>query len=257
MKPKRIVINDYGASPSKINLGTAGSFGNEVLDLQFSTSWDGLAKYAVFNMPSIDSISVLIDETDMLEVPHNVTEIETDNGTINIVGYRDGQQIITRDIRFSVEKHSDIYGNEPTEQDKTLIQQILDAANNAQEKADEAIEVTNALKNIIPIPGEQDNGKVVTAENGSLVLKTPTGGGVAENGATFTPSVSEDGVISWTNDKGLENPEPVNIKGMSAYDSAVAGGYTGTTDDFYQSLSKITDVFSGEVIISGGNAPKI
>lgn len=34
-----------------------------------------------------------------------------------------------------------------------------------------------------------------------------------QNGATFTPSVSQDGVISWTNDKGLENPSPVNIKG--------------------------------------------
>ena len=33
------------------------------------------------------------------------------------------------------------------------------------------------------------------------------------NGATFTPSVSSAGVISWTNDKSLENPQPVNIKG--------------------------------------------
>ena len=32
-------------------------------------------------------------------------------------------------------------------------------------------------------------------------------------GVTFTPSVSADGVISWTNDGGLENPEPVSIKG--------------------------------------------
>lgn len=29
----------------------------------------------------------------------------------------------------------------------------------------------------------------------------------------FTPSVSEEGVLSWENDGGLENPEPVNIKG--------------------------------------------
>lgn len=45
--------------------------------------------------------------------------------------------------------------------------------------------------------------------------KDGTGGGGegGENGATFIPSVSEDGVISWTNDGGLENPEPVNIKG--------------------------------------------
>ena len=32
-------------------------------------------------------------------------------------------------------------------------------------------------------------------------------------GATFTPIVSEDGELSWTNNGGLENPEPVNIKG--------------------------------------------
>ena len=32
-------------------------------------------------------------------------------------------------------------------------------------------------------------------------------------GATFTPTVSSDGVISWTNDGGLPNPESVNIKG--------------------------------------------
>ena len=33
------------------------------------------------------------------------------------------------------------------------------------------------------------------------------------NGATYTPSVDADGVISWTNDAGKPNPEPVNIKG--------------------------------------------
>lgn len=32
-------------------------------------------------------------------------------------------------------------------------------------------------------------------------------------GATFTPSVSPDGIISWTNDGSLENPDPVSIKG--------------------------------------------
>ena len=33
------------------------------------------------------------------------------------------------------------------------------------------------------------------------------------NGATFTPSVDEDGNISWTNNKGLENPSSQNIRG--------------------------------------------
>lgn len=34
------------------------------------------------------------------------------------------------------------------------------------------------------------------------------------DGTTFTPSVSAEGVISWTNDGGKENPSPVNIKGQ-------------------------------------------
>jgi hypothetical protein len=39
------------------------------------------------------------------------------------------------------------------------------------------------------------------------------GSGGGENGATFYPSVTENGDLSWSNDKGLENPAPVNIKG--------------------------------------------
>lgn len=37
--------------------------------------------------------------------------------------------------------------------------------------------------------------------------------GQGVNGTTYMPSVSAAGVISWTNDGGKDNPEPVNIKG--------------------------------------------
>lgn len=38
-------------------------------------------------------------------------------------------------------------------------------------------------------------------------------GAPGQDGTTFTPSVSEDGVLSWTNDGGKPNPASVNIKG--------------------------------------------
>ena len=47
-----------------------------------------------------------------------------------------------------------------------------------------------------------------------------------ENGATFTPAVSSDGTLSWTNDKGLANPTPVNIKGHKG-EQGEAGGDGG------------------------------
>ena len=39
-----------------------------------------------------------------------------------------------------------------------------------------------------------------------------------DEGAIFTPAVSAEGVISWTNNGGLPNPSPVNIKGPQGSD---------------------------------------
>lgn len=50
-----------------------------------------------------------------------------------------------------------------------------------------------------------------------LALKKGSGG-TGENGGTFTPVIDEQPeqtILSWTNDKGLKNPDPVNIKGYT------------------------------------------
>lgn len=65
--------------------------------------------------------------------------------------------------------------------------------------------------------------KVATWDNG-------TAGADGEDGATFTPSVSSDGTLSWNNDKGLANPASVNIKGETG--AAGAKGDPFTYDDF-------------------------
>lgn len=52
------------------------------------------------------------------------------------------------------------------------------------------------------------------AANKKYVVDAIASGGFgALDGATFTPSVSSEGVLSWTNDKGKTNPASVNIKG--------------------------------------------
>ena len=52
----------------------------------------------------------------------------------------------------------------------------------------------------------------ITAEKVSL-WDNGTAGADGEDGATFTPNVASDGTLSWTNNKELDNPTPVNIKG--------------------------------------------
>lgn len=61
---------------------------------------------------------------------------------------------------------------------------------------------------------EQQDGTIVTITdvNGAKSFEVLNGEN-GDPGATFTPSVSADGTLSWSNDGGLPNPEPVNIKG--------------------------------------------
>ncbi len=72
-------------------------------------------------------------------------------------------------------------------------------------------------------------------QNAGQIAVGPAGpaGADGSDGTTFTPSVSSAGVISWTNDGGKANPDPVNIKGPQG-DPGSAGapgapGSDGTT----------------------------
>lgn len=61
---------------------------------------------------------------------------------------------------------------------------------------------------------------------GSSGTGTGGNGTPGANGVTFTPHLSADGFLSWTNDGGLPNPDPVNIKGAPG-----AKGAKGDKDD--------------------------
>lgn len=79
------------------------------------------------------------------------------------------------------------------------------------------------------------------------------GGGSGEDGATFFPSVSDDGTLSWTNDKELPNPEPVNIKGPKGKDgtSPVKGTDYFTAADKAEMVNAVIaalPVYEGEVL---------
>lgn len=75
-------------------------------------------------------------------------------------------------------------------------------------------------------------------------------------GATFTPSVSSAGVLSWTNNASLPNPDPVNIKGgtgASAYVANVAAtltasGWSGNTQTV--SVADLTGNDDGDVALA-------
>ena len=73
------------------------------------------------------------------------------------------------------------------------------------------------------------------------------------DGTTFTPSLDAEGNLSWTNDGGLENPTPVNIKGNKG-----DTGETGAAAVSFAVFTAVTDetAFAGtaQLINADGTA---
>lgn len=76
-------------------------------------------------------------------------------------------------------------------------------------------------------------------------------GAKGDDGTTFTPSVSDDGVISWTNDGGKDNPSPVSIRGPKG-----ETGATGATGAKGEQGERGPQGEQGEQGIPGPAGPK-
>lgn len=202
-----IILKGYGAfmptTPSKmLCLGTAESYGIEQLNIIPGAGWEGLVIKATFHPASSEPVVVVVGENGgVIDVPPEATAkatAESSPGVIVFSGVADGVQRISADIAYTVLGHAPVDGkdSEPTPN------QWEQLAAQYQSKIDKQQGAENAGK----VLGIGEDGMVKPVEQGG-------GGGAGNNGATFIPSVDEDGFISWTNDGGLPNPEPVNIKG--------------------------------------------
>ena len=72
-------------------------------------------------------------------------------------------------------------------------------------------------------------------------------------GVVFVPNVSDDGILSWTNNGNLPNPEPVNIKGKGGADgnTPVKGTDYWTDADKAEMIADVISalpVYNGEVV---------
>ena len=73
---------------------------------------------------------------------------------------------------------------------------------------------------------DENDNITVTLVNGKVI---DLGNIEGASGATFTPHISEDLILSWTNDKGLPNPDPVDL---NPYDDWVEDSAEGSSSDY-------------------------
>ena len=88
-------------------------------------------------------------------------------------------------------------------------------------------------------PSIDENGVLSFTNNGGLENPEPIDI-KGDNGVTFTPSIDADGYLSFTNNGNLENPEPIKVLGKDGVDGQ--DGIDGTT--YIPSIGTVTTVES-------------
>lgn len=166
---------------------------------KFDNSWDGLEKTAVFKAGDI-SISVLLDDSGACNIPWEVFQDAKRTLYAGVYGTKNDNVVLPTIWANCGEIKPGVTQGENTQPPTPdVYSQILQVAKDAEDVAQS-------------VRDDADSGRF-NGEQG------PTG----PQGYTYTPAVSEEGVISWTNDGSLPNPSPVNITGPQ--------GETGETPD--------------------------
>ena len=155
-------------------------------------------------------------ETASLNIPTKTSELENDSGFVTSAAIPTKTSDLTNDSGFVTStaiptKISQLENDDNTVKDADYVHTDNNFSNTDKSKLD-------SLNNYeLPIASASTLGGIKLGEGleseADGTVNVTGGGGSGENGATFIPDVSDDGMLSWDNDKGLPNPDPVNIKG--------------------------------------------
>lgn len=96
----------------RLPLGTAGSYGNEFLQLDAGTDWDGFVITANFVNANGEVTAVVYTPGELLPVPPEATQY-SGAGDIVIEGTADGKRIYTVDIPTQITAHADLSSEAP------------------------------------------------------------------------------------------------------------------------------------------------
>ena len=226
-------VSAHARIMSEIPKGISGA----TIEFDFSDVWDGLSKTVVFW--GCKKKDVLNART-IVEVPKEVVEEAGGRLRVGVYGTAyDGDSAIPTlwcDLG-KIQDAADPSGDSTTNPSLPVWAQILKDIGDLSELQTEA----------------KDN--LVNAINQIYAYN-------AENGATFTPHLSADGILSWTNDKGLPNPEPIDLTGPQGEPGSRGNGflvYPGNESEGEIPISEIISpdnytLAKGDLVLCGDGA---
>ena len=131
-----IILKQYAAycKEQPLYLGTAGSYGMEMLTIIREDVWAEYDILAAFHPPIGAAVQVRVGANNQIGVPIEATA-EKGMGEIVFAGYKEGVRQIAVDVLYKVAPSSGASGTEPAEPTPDVVQQIMLAANAAEKLA--------------------------------------------------------------------------------------------------------------------------
>ncbi len=131
-----IILNQYAAycKEQPLYLGTAGSYGMEMLTIIREGVWAEYDILAAFHPPVGAAVQVRVGANNQIGVPIEATA-EKGMGEIVFAGYKEGVRQIAVDVLYKGAPSSGASGTEPAEPTPDVVQQTMLAANAAEKLA--------------------------------------------------------------------------------------------------------------------------
>lgn len=131
-----IILKQYAAycKEQPLYLGTAGSYGMEMLTIIREGVWAEYDILAAFHPPVGAAVQVRVGANNQIGVPIEATA-EKGMGEIVFAGYKEGVRQIAVDVLYKVAPSSGASGTEPAEPTPDVVQQIMLAASAAEKLA--------------------------------------------------------------------------------------------------------------------------
>lgn len=214
----KIIVNPHDIKIDKTDIVNEGEYHITQLNFEFSKEYtDDLVKKAIFIGNDNKAYEMVIDNN-ICNIPSEIL-VKQQSVFLGVYAYKiTGSELVLRyspsPVIFPVIDGSYRQDSVPSEeitpsQFEQYQQALQNGLSEVNAKLQEVINTSETVKENGTYAKEQgDYAKETTDE---LVSKAENGD---FDGATFTPSVDAEGNISWSNDKGLDNPQTQNIKGQ-------------------------------------------
>ena len=186
MNVHELTLQNYAAAsgcPSvcqpTLYLGTAGSYGNEQINVVLGEGWHGLTVKAVFQPCGVPA--VVPNGGGVISVPWEATQsvVAYPNGRIVFEGVTDGRVLISTDIHYVVGSHSDTEGSNSQPPTPSQWEQFVDEVKGDADRAEQAAKDAEASVQTVKDAGAQAVTDIGAAKDSALDAIAKAGEDVA------------------------------------------------------------------------------